>query len=550
MTRYAIYARYSSDRQSERSIDDQVRLCREKIAQDGGHIADTYTDYAISGGSTLNRPGLQALMNDATRGRFDVVFAEALDRISRDQEDIAAVYKRLRHQGVTMFTLAEGEINELHIGLKGTMNALFLKDLAQKTRRGQRGRVEAGYSAGGITYGYDMVRELDPAGELVRGKRAVNPEQADVVRRIFQEYVSGKSPRGIAADLNREGIPSPRGGQWNASTINGNKARRNGILHNEIYIGFLIYNRQRFMKDPDTGKRVARPNPRDQWVVVEVPALRIIDDETWERAQGLKARLRPESRATTHRNRRPKRLLSGLLTCGCCGNGVTIVRPDRYGCSAYREKGVCDNANTITASVLEDRVLGGLRDHLLAPDAVAEFIKEFHAELQRRRKDEAKRRTDAERKLREVEGRIDRIVNAIANGTDSPSMHTLLLDLEKRKVELARDLAEIEDPRVLEIHPNLAEVYRRKISNLEDALRKEGDARQQAMAMLRTLVDRIVLYPGDKRGKMEIEIQGELAAILRFANGDPVPLEKSMLKLVAGARFGHKHTSPRYALSL
>ena len=116
-------------------------------------------------------------------------------------------------------------------------------------------------------------------------------------------------------------------------------------------------------------------------------------------------------------------------------------------------------------------------------------------------------------------------------------MHTLLLDLEKRKIDLSADLAEIEDPRVLEIHPNLAEVYKRKISNLKDALQKEGTARQQAMATVRTLVDRIVLYPGEKRGKMEIEIQGELAAILRFANGDPAPLHKSMLKMVAGVGF-------------
>ena len=537
MTRFAIYARYSSDRQSERSIDDQIRLCRERIVKEGGSHTKSYTDYAISGGSVVNRPGIHTLMADAAAGRFDVLVAEALDRISRDQEDIAAVFKRLRHHGVAMLTLAEGEINELHIGLKGTMNALFLKDLAQKTRRGQRGSVEAGLTPGGLTYGYDMVRELDAKGELVRGKRAINPEQADVVRRIFREYVSGKSPRAIAADLNREGIPSPRGGHWNASTINGNRARRNGILHNELYIGFLIYNRQRFIKDPDTGKRVARPNPRDEWVVHEVPDLRIIDDRLWERAQGIKAQLRPEARTTTHRRRRPKRLLSGMLFCGCCGNGFTIVRPDRYGCSAYREKGVCDNKRTITAETLEKRVFDGLRDQLLHPEAVEAFIKEFHAELRRRRKEEAKRRTDSERKLREVTAKVDRIVNAIADGTDTPSMHGLLIDLERQKAEMASDLAEIEDPKVLDIHPNVAGVYRRKIENLEEALRAPGDARLQAMATLRTLVDKIVLYPGEKRGEMEIEIQGELAAVLHFAGGDPVPLEVSMLKLVAGAGF-------------
>ena len=104
--------------------------------------------------------------------------AEALDRLSRDQEDVAALFKRVRHADVRIVTLAEGEIGELHIGLKGTMNALFLKDLADKTRRGLRGRVEQGRSAGGLSFGYDIVRALDGGGEPVRGGRAINDAQA------------------------------------------------------------------------------------------------------------------------------------------------------------------------------------------------------------------------------------------------------------------------------------------------------------------------------------------------------------------------------------
>ncbi|MDF6278483.1 recombinase family protein, partial [Escherichia coli] len=89
----------------------------------------------------------------AARGEIDLVLAEALDRLSRDQADIAALYKTLSFRGVRILTLAEGEISELHVGLKGTMNQLFLKDLAAKTRRGLRGRVEAGKSGGGNSYG-------------------------------------------------------------------------------------------------------------------------------------------------------------------------------------------------------------------------------------------------------------------------------------------------------------------------------------------------------------------------------------------------------------
>ncbi len=156
--RAVIYARYSSDLQSETSIDDQVRLCRERAERDGMAVTEVYSDYAISGGTLSNRPGMLALMDAAKQGAFDVVIAEALDRISRDQEDIAAIYKRLSHAEIKIVTLSEGEINELHVGLKGTMNALFLKDLAIKTRRGQRGRVEAGKIPGGNSYGYNIIR--------------------------------------------------------------------------------------------------------------------------------------------------------------------------------------------------------------------------------------------------------------------------------------------------------------------------------------------------------------------------------------------------------
>ena len=203
--RAAIYARYSSDNQREASIEDQVRLCRERVAEENSAVSEVYTDYAVSGGTMKNRPGLQALLNDAKRGMFDRVVAEALDRVSRDQEDIAAIFKRLTHANVRILTLAEGEISELHIGLKGTMNALFLKDLAQKTRRGQRGRVEAGKVPGGNSYGYRIVRRVLDDGSVSTGEREIDREQATIIRRIFLEYADGLAPA-----LNRH-PPQPGG---------------------------------------------------------------------------------------------------------------------------------------------------------------------------------------------------------------------------------------------------------------------------------------------------------------------------------------------------
>src|SRR5712672_3632224 len=148
------------------------------------------------------RPGIQTLLQDAQRQQFDVVLAEALDRISRDQADVATLFKHLRFAGVPIITLAEGEISELHVGLKGTMNALFLKDLAAKTHRGLEGRVREGRSGGGLSYGYDVVREQDLRGAPVHGGRRINEVEAGIARRIFREFITGKSPRAIAQGLN------------------------------------------------------------------------------------------------------------------------------------------------------------------------------------------------------------------------------------------------------------------------------------------------------------------------------------------------------------
>src|SRR5216683_5151257 len=182
--RAVVYARYSSDLQREASIEDQIRLCRKRIEHERWEYIHAYTDRALSGATPL-RPAYQSLLEDARHGQFDVVIAEALDRLSRDQEDVAGLFKRLRFAGIRLFTLAEGEITELHVGLKGTMNALFLKDLADKTRRGLEGRVRKGRSGGGLCFGYDVVKESDAQGEPVHGGRRINLAEAATVEQIF-----------------------------------------------------------------------------------------------------------------------------------------------------------------------------------------------------------------------------------------------------------------------------------------------------------------------------------------------------------------------------
>jgi site-specific DNA recombinase len=256
MTKVALYARYSSENQKDSSIDQQMRLLMQRVEAEGWEIAGVYQDKALSG-SNMMRPGVQALLSAALDKQFDIVLTESIDRLSRDQEDIAHMHKRFRHRGIAIITLIEGEITELHIGLKGTMSALYLKDLSRRVHRGIKELAIKGESSGGKSYGYDIVPRYDAKGDRMSGERRINEEQAAIVRHIFEEYTKGKSPKKIAAQLNAEGIPAQGGREWAASTIYGNRRRGTGILNNELYIGTQIWGKQSFFKDPDT---VAKPD--------------------------------------------------------------------------------------------------------------------------------------------------------------------------------------------------------------------------------------------------------------------------------------------------
>ena len=533
--RVVVYARYSSDNQRDASIEDQIRLCRTRIEREGWSYLVAYADRAMSG-SIRMRPAYQKLLEDARRGEFDIVVAEGLDRLSRDQEDIAGLYKNLSFAGIKLVTIAEGEINELHVGLKGTMNALFLKDLAQKTWRGLEGRVRAGRSGGGLCYGYDVVRVID--GE--HGQRKINGREAAVVLRIFREFAAGRSPRAIATALNHERVPGPRGNSWGPSTIHGNWRRGTGILNNELYVGRLIWNRQRFVKDVSSGKRQARLNPESKWLVEEVSSLRIIPDDLWATAklrQKSTRRTIAEGREThPERARRPTYLFSGLIKCAACGGGFSTISATLYGCSNARNRGTCTNRLTIRRDVLEESVLQGLRDHLMHPDLVREFMAEYHRELNKQHASAdhaaAQRVTDLARVKRE----LAKLIQAIKDGVPASSIKDEFIALEARKELLERDIAQAPEsaPR---LHPNLAEIYRQKVAHLRDALNDEA-ARMEAATIVRGLVDRIQLVP-DAAGVLQIELVGDLAKILALTNKNPRRFDPAgaQVTLVAGTGF-------------
>jgi site-specific DNA recombinase len=545
MKRVAIYARYSSENQREASIDDQVRDCRRYAVDRGWKVVGVYSDAAQSGSSAF-RPDFSRLEIDARAGKFDVVLAEALDRLSRSLSDIAAFYQRLKFASVAIFTKSEGEISDLHVGLLGTMNQLFLKGLGEKVKRGQRGRTEAGKIAGGHAYGYEVLPGIVRGKTLERGDRRIKEEEAAVIRRIFQEFADGVGPRKIAQRLNQEGVPGPGGRPWGDTTIRGQADRGTGILNNACYVGRVEWNRCSYVKDPDTGKRLARPNLPDQWVIVQVPELRILDDALWnavKQRQGVvKTKMaRDDAGTPLNRAHRTHHLLSGLIHCGHCGGPMAITAVSRYGCSTRRSKRTCENGMTVPREDIERRVLSGLKEKLVEPKLVEEFIREFHAEMKLLKQQNSAARRSLERKLATVRKDIRTLIEALKKGIDTPDVkeELELLGAQRQDLEARLTGSTVEETNVVEFHPGLPALYRQKIEQFQTALQDET-LRREAMAILRTLIEKVVVTPTE--ASVEVALYGELGALLELAEarrqGRPGSLgPRRSLSVVAGVGF-------------
>ena len=190
-------------------------------------------------------------------------------------------------------------------------------------------------------------------------------------------------------------------------------------MNNELYIGRLIWNRQRFIKDPDTGRRQSRPNPEGDWIIHEVPELRIVDEVLWQAVKDRQAGLkRLHGRGAGVENsfrdrRRPKYLLSGLTKCGCCGGGYAMISASHVGCSTARNKGTCPNRQSIRREELEERVLGALSRHLMEPALFRAFCEEFTREMNRLRM-EGRSALDAARvEIKRIDRELDTMLDLI-----------------------------------------------------------------------------------------------------------------------------------------
>ncbi len=511
--RIADYARFSDDElQDPRSIADQQRLClakAERLVPGTGSLRH-FADAGISGASMIGRSGLQALLRAVANDEIDIVVAESLDRLSRNQSDIARIYQLLTYAGVRLVTIEEDEIDEMKIGFKGTMNALFLKGLALKTRRGLLGQVERGRMAGGLSFGY-RVRSL--------GEWEVIPEEAAIVLRIMQLYADGVSPVTIAKLLNAEGIPGPGGFAWSPSTIHGHVGRGTGILNNELYVGVYVWPKQRFVKNPETGKRVARVVPDEGRGRYPRPHLRIIDDDLWEQIKRRQVARKHTMAASIGRGRKPAFLFSGLTKCGACGAGFIVHSRDELRCFNRTKRGTCSNTRMIRRQELEHRVNRALQERFLADkDAFAAFVGGFTEELNRLRREHRAKLAAAPRRLMAINRRSKEILELLLNGFRDNAWKLELADIERERLSLeAAIAASATEPALPALHPQMATIYRQKVERLADALQHpDEEQREAARTSLRGFIDAIIIPVGNGL----LEVRGDLGRMLAAVAGE------------------------------
>lgn len=537
--RTALYARYSDDRQNERSIADQLELCRRHAAARGWTVVAEFFDAAISGAAMANRPGLQALLTSADAGAFDQVLVEDTDRLARNREHDAHVFNRLAYAGVTIATPNTDKVTVIESALKGLMNELYLVQLGEKTRRGMTSNAEKGLATGSRLYGYATA----PGGATT-----IVEMEAQVIRRICTLFaVERLTPRQIADRLNREHVPSPRGGVWNASSINGSRQRGNGILQTELYSGVKVWNRMEVRKDPQTGRRLPRMRPESEWRRTPVPELAILPADLWASVCERKAAESGQSPPTLAYRRRPG-IFSGLFKCHYCGSTYTAYGRGRLICAGHREKGAsyCANRRTVNREEVEVRVLEGLRTRLLTPAAVAAYVRLYHAAWTRQEAERSDRRAPMERRHAELSRSIERIVDAICDGTATDAMKARLVAMEREKADLAAQLAQDAPPAPTTLHPKAADAFAAQVARLRDRLTAvELGEDRKLLDAVRGLVEQITIAPkGDHYGgPVDITLHGRLALFLEPPATAAQTENRSGGVLVAGGGYIHSPTA-------
>lgn len=541
----AIYARVSTQQQSQLSTLDQIRKCREYAAAHEMQVRPEhiFVDEAVSGVG-YDRAALMRMMEAAVSPShpFAAILVDDTSRLSRNTEDALGIFRRLNFAGVQLVAVSQGidsddDQAQVLVTVHGLVDSLYVKELSKKVHRGMEGLALRGLSTGGRCFGYDTVA----VGEGTSKRLVVNKSEAAIVHRIFEMSASGVSLKKIVAALNSERIPPPQPRQgkhfatWCPTAIH-------EMLKRELYIGRVVWNRSRFVKRPGTNCRVRRARPQSEWKFADREDLRIVSDALWqavlERRETIKAAYQGHgngggwlSRAATS-----PYLFSGLLKCGTCGGNLVIVtgskgRNRRYGCSQHFYRGTCSNSMTERQAWLEEKLLADLQEQVLKPEVVDftidEFGRQLKAELGKVSGDVAKMR----RRKAELEEELRRYAEAIGSGGNMPA---LIEAMKNRQAELDAIANKLLSTEAGSIDAQLAEIREFVTSRITDLRGLLSKSVVLARAEVLKHVREIQMVPQTDASDPHYEARGEWNLLGEDVRQDSV--SGRQIGLVAGVR--------------
>lgn len=511
--RAVIYARYSSDMQKKTSIEGQVMVCKKVAERLGLDIVEIYADEAQTGQKERRRLNYQRLLDDARARKFDYIIVEQWNRLSR-ATTVTRLWNLFNFHNIGMLDQRGVVATETDISIAALYNSIYKPQLATFVRRGHEVSVRNGRFPGSPPYGYRRI-------EGKPGEIEPNPEQATIIRRIFTEYVAGRSTRMICADLSREGVLSPGGGAvWNHNSLTSGR-HGSGMLGNQIYIGEVRWNTRTTIVNPETELDERRATPVEQHVVHRSERLRIISQPLWDAA--TKARTdravqmfgpsgKPTRRAVVPRN--AEHPLAGALRCQCCKGNMRIAQSSRNGapraaCANAHQRSACDHTRSFDMDVLLKDVGDYIEERLTSPEMVKAAFEAWKEERKHDRKKDSKR-SELEITIRALTTEIERLSYAVANSRRKPDELLKLIDETDAKRENAQKqlalLGDATDSKVVPFdHPNFAEAFCLQTRHLVAALRANPKAIETRLAF-KTLVGAVMVHPTAKRMPYRINV--------------------------------------------
>lgn len=404
-----IYARYSSNNQTEQSIEGQIRVCREYAQRNNLAVAGTYIDRATTG-TNDNREQFQKMLKDSDKKAWDYVLCYKLDRFSRNKYEMAIHRKHLKDNGVKILSAMEN-IPETPEGvlleslLEG-MNQYYSEELSQKTKRGLREtRIKGNYMGGPINYGYKVVHET--TGEQTAAKVAVNEAEAPILLHIFEAYAAGNRIPDIARELDDKGITN-RGNPFTVNSIY-------FMLQQEKYTGVYNFNGETFTHI------YPAIIPKELYKIVRK---RVDANKTGKHVIGVDY------------------ILMGKCFCGYCGHKLrsaagtttdgTILR--YYRCP-YSKKDVNCHNKSVRKEVLEQIVIDALTNEITKPENIALITDNVFALYTAKFTDDSDLHR-YEKELSATDKAIKNMLTAIEEGIFTPSTKQRLTELEEKKARI------------------------------------------------------------------------------------------------------------------